>query len=595
MTSLILFIERVLCVVLFFVLFFEKSLICAQTFGPSNPGTITNSTTVGSFAWTSPNFAASSNNQHATVSNKGLTNYLSATNFGFSLPATTAITGIQLDIEKSTLSPTVVTLLNAWSAGLTKTISPGSNRMLLLIYSGENGTLRDITSLTYGGQNMTQIVEGSIVTGFAAKMEYWVLPESGIAAATNTSFVPTFAAGGVSSDVVNFYVSAVYAGVDQVLPFTSTQIFTSTSTAATLAVSPTLATTGGGMAVAAIHCGNNTTPNSTPGGTNTYSVSAGFTEVLDTYTANASAPASGICTQISQLAGVAAGTVAPSYTFAGTPNRQLVIYCNLTCVRELDNSVRLVRGGAVVGNDLANTLSPWNTVDTYTSYGSALNLWGTTWTVADINASNFGAVLSASVANGTARVDHMRITVTGASTLPVELIRFYGTVKNEKILLEWQTASEHQNKQFVIERTSTIGEFSDIGSRQGKGNSQVLNSYDFIDEAPLRGINYYRIRQEDFDGQYEYSDIIAINLAEENFSSVYPNPTNDGHFKLASEQIIQKGVYIYSSDMKLIKLVEADNHVALEISITELTDGVYYLIFNTWSGQKIKKIEKICR
>ncbi|MCU0359539.1 MAG: T9SS type A sorting domain-containing protein [Bacteroidia bacterium] len=567
----------------------------AQTFGPNNSATHTNSTSVGTFSWSNPNFVASSDNQHASVTNKGLTNYLSATNFGFSLPVTTSITGIQLDIEKSTLSPTVVTTLNGWTAGLTKTISPGSNRMLLLIYSGENGTLRDITGLTYGGQSMTQIVEGGIVTSFAAKMEYWVLLESGIAAASNTSFVPNFAAGAVSADVVNFYASAVYAGVDQMLPFTSTQIFTTSATATTLAVSPTLATTGGGMVVSAIHCGNNTTPNRTPGGTNTYSVSAGFTEVLDTYTANPTATASGICTQISQQSITAAGTVAPSYTFAGTPNRQIVIYTNLTCIRELDNSVRLVKGGLETGSNLAYTVFPWNTVDTYTSYGSSSNLWGTTWSVAEINASNFGAVLSASVSNGTARVDHMRITVTGISTLPVELIHFYGKEQGKHILLEWQTASEKQNKQFVIERMSSLGVFSEIGTRKGKGNSLVINSYEFLDDAPLAGVNYYRIRQEDFDGHYDYSKIISIHRGEETIFTVYPNPSSDGNFNLVSDQIIHEGVYIYSSDMKLIKRVEGNNSPALEISITELADGVYFLLFNTGSEQKIKKVEKFCR
>jgi len=593
--SILIIIKKPAKLWVFLILISANLKSAAQTFGPNNPATHTNSTSVGSFSWTSPNFVASSNNQHASVTNKGLTNYLSATNFGFTLPTTTSILGIQLDIEKSTLSPTVVTTLNAWSAGLTKTISAGSNRMLFFLYSGENGTLRDITGVTYGGQAMTQITEGSIVTSFAAKMEFWALLETGIAAASNTSFVPTFASGTVSSDVVNYYASAVYAGVDQTLPFTTTQIFTTSTTAAQITVSPTLATTGGGMVVAAIHCGNNTTPASTAGGTNTYSVSAGFTEVIDTYTSNASAAASGICTQISQQSIASAGTVAPSYTFAGTPNRQLVIYSNLTCIRELDNSVRLIKGGTVTGSNLAYTVGPWNTVDTYTSYGSSSNLWGTTWTPAEINASNFGAVLSASVANGTARVDHMRITVTGLSTLPVELLNFYGSEQGNKVLLEWQTASEHQNKQFVIERISSLGEFSEIGFRKGEGNSKVLNSYDFLDEDPHNGVNYYRIRQEDFDGSYEYSKTIAVSKGENDLTSVYPNPTIDGHFKLASEQIIQEGVYIYSTEMKLIKRVEANNDKELEISITELTDGVYYLIFNVGGEQKIKKVQKVCR
>ena len=573
---------------------YANNMFYAQTFGPNNPATHTNSTSVGTLSWTNPNRIASSNNQYATVVAKGLTNYLSATNFGFSLPVTTSISGIQLDIERSTLTPTVVTTLNAWTSGLTKTVSAGSNRMLLFIYSGENSVLRDITSLTYGGQAMTQIVEGSIVTSFAAKMEFWVLLNAGITSATSTAFVPTFAAGALSENA-DYYASAVYAGVDQTLPYTTTQIFTTSTTAATIVASPTLATTGGGMVVAAVHCGNNTTANSTNGATTSYLVGGGFTEVLDTYTSSPAAPNTGICTEISQQSITASGSVVPTYTFRGTPNRQLVVYTNLTCLREIDNSVRLVKSGAPIGSNLAHTVIPWNTVDTYTSYGSASNLWGTTWSVAEINATNFGAVLSASVSNGTSQVDHMRITVTGISTLPVELINFYGNQKERGILLEWQTASEHQNKQFVVERTNGLGEFTEIGFIKGQGNSKVLNSYDFTDETPLKGINYYRLRQEDFDGTYDYSETIAVIEDENNPASVYPNPSSNGHFKLAASEIIQPGVYIYSTDMKLIKTVEANNSKELDVSLTELTDGVYYLIFNSGGEQQIKKIEKFCR
>lgn len=569
----------------------------AQTFGPNSPSSGTNSTSIGTLSWTAPGNVLTSNNSYASVVAKGITNYLSATNFGFTLPVTTSITGIRLEVEKSTLTPTVVTTLNAWSAGLTKTVSAGSNRMLLFVASMENGSgARDITALTYGGQAMTQIVEGVVGTtgGFQAKMEFWVLLNSGIAAATNTLFVPTFA-GGTLTENIEYYASAVFAGVDQTLPYTSTQIYTLSGAAATLVASPTLAVTGGGMAVAAIHNGNNTTPAKAVGGTNTYLVGGGFTEILDTYTANPGFTSSGMCTEISQQSISVAGSVTPSYTFAGTSNRQIVIYANLTCLREIDNSVRLIKGGTITGNNAAFTVTPWNTTDTYISYGSSSDLWGTTWTVADINATNFGAVLSASVNNGTAQVDHMRITVTGFSTLPVELTDFYGNEKNGKVFLEWQTASEHKNKQFVIERSSGLNDFVEIGKLKGHTNSKVLNSYEFTDKAPLPGINYYRLKQEDYDGAYEYSETIAVVESGTEMFSVYPNPTYDGHFKIASEQIIQPGVYIYSDSMKLIKMIDSENSKELDLSVNELTDGIYYLVFNTGGQQKIKKLIKVCK
>lgn len=416
------FIQKRLLIVFSFVCFSKN--YNSQTFGPNNPSSGTNNASVGAFAWTSPGNVLTSNNGYASNTNKGVTNYISASNFGFLVPVTTNIDGIQLDVEKSTLSPTIVTVLNNWTAGFTKTISAGTNRMLLFMASMENGSgARSITNLRYGGQAMTKIIEGVTGTagGFQAKLEFWVLLESGISTATSTAFTATYNAVTLTENI-EYYASAVYAGVDQILPYTSTQVFTTTATGATVTVSPTLATTGGGMAVAAIHCGNNTTPASSIGGTNTFSVTSTFTETIDTYTANPSFGTSGMCTQIAHQAIASSGTVAPSYTFAGTPNRRVVIYVNLTCVAELDNSVRLVKGGTITGSNFAYTTSPWNTVDTYTSYGGPTSLWGTTWSVAEVNALNFGAVISASVNNGTARVDHMRISIYGTSTLPIELI-----------------------------------------------------------------------------------------------------------------------------------------------------------------------------
>lgn len=74
-----------------------------------------------------------------------------------------------------------------------------------------------------------------------------------------------------------------------------------------------------------------------------------------------------------------------------------------------DNSVKLYRG-SFVGNDA--TAVEWQTSDTYASYGGATDLWGTTWTPAQINASNFGVGFSATFTGlGSLSVDHIRITV----------------------------------------------------------------------------------------------------------------------------------------------------------------------------------------
>ena len=79
----------------------------------------------------------------------------------------------------------------------------------------------------------------------------------------------------------------------------------------------------------------------------------------------------------------------------------------------VDSSVKIVKGGTIGGTEKASG-SSWPTSDAYASYGSATDLWGQTWTPADINLSTFGVAIAAtaSLIAGTARIDHVRITVS---------------------------------------------------------------------------------------------------------------------------------------------------------------------------------------
>ena len=86
----------------------------------------------------------------------------------------------------------------------------------------------------------------------------------------------------------------------------------------------------------------------------------------------------------------------------------------------VDNIVKLVQGGSVAGDDKADIVTSWpSPVVAYASYGGAADLWGLAWTPAQINASNFGVVLSGSTSEATIlSVDHVRITVTYTPPTP---------------------------------------------------------------------------------------------------------------------------------------------------------------------------------
>ncbi len=113
--------------------------------------------------------------------------------------------------------------------------------------------------------------------------------------------------------------------------------------------------------------------------------------------------------------------------------------------------------------------------------------------------------------------------------VPVELVSFKGSVENGIVMLQWETASESNNKGFDIEKSFDNLTFTSIGFVPGFGTSSEKHSYTFTDAGALGAKLFYRLRQTDYDGSFEYSDVIAV----ENVLPVkavlgqnYPNPFN---------------------------------------------------------------------
>lgn len=97
--------------------------------------------------------------------------------------------------------------------------------------------------------------------------------------------------------------------------------------------------------------------------------------------------------------------------------------------------------------------------------------------------------------------------VSSGSALPVELARFDASALQGAVELSWQTWSETGNKRFVIEHSPDGIHYADIGEAPGAGTTAAPQAYVFLDKNPSPGPNYYRLRQEDFDGDSHYSEV----------------------------------------------------------------------------------------
>lgn len=111
--------------------------------------------------------------------------------------------------------------------------------------------------------------------------------------------------------------------------------------------------------------------------------------------------------------------------------------------------------------------------------------------------------------------------------MPVELTGFSGKEKNEHIQLDWTTATEHDNDYFTIRKSRDGVVFTPIGKVRGQGDSRSEVAYQFVDQHPYSGVNYYQLQQTDFDGTSTTSEMIVINRSARNAPNIFPNPATD--------------------------------------------------------------------
>jgi hypothetical protein len=100
---------------------------------------------------------------------------------------------------------------------------------------------------------------------------------------------------------------------------------------------------------------------------------------------------------------------------------------------------------------------------------------------------------------------------TPPNPLPIELILFNGSSEGNYNHITWSTASESNNDYFTVEKTIDGKSFTVVGIVGGAGNSTVRNDYTLDDNNISQVINYYRLKQTDYDGLFKYSELISIN------------------------------------------------------------------------------------
>lgn len=192
--------------------------------------------------------------------------------------------------------------------------------------------------------------------------------------------------------------------------------------------------------------------------------------------------------------------------------------------------------------------------------------------------------------------------------VPVELASFNANVNHNKITLNWITSSELNNSGFEIEKQegsqqSPVGKWERIGFVEGKGTTSETNNYSFEDKNLSSGIYKYRLKQVDFNGTFEYSNVIEVetNIPDE-FSLLqnYPNPFNpttrikysvSSNGKREMSKVSLKVFDVLGNEAAvLVDGYQSPGEYEFEFNANTLSSGIYFYRLQTTDFSETKKM-----
>jgi len=180
-------------------------------------------------------------------------------------------------------------------------------------------------------------------------------------------------------------------------------------------------------------------------------------------------------------------------------------------------------------------------------------------------------------------------TLSSNCLLPVDLLNFTSTILNKSVKLQWQTMTEINSNYFSIERSADGINFSGIGKQSAAGNSNDLTQYVFIDHTPL-STNYYRLKEVDLDGNYQYSNILLVKMQQLQPLIIMGNPVqNDLQLSINNGQSSINYLSIFDFTGRRLQSFNVQNGVQ-HTDVSSFAPGNYILQMITADGQVYDKI-----
>jgi hypothetical protein len=180
------------------------------------------------------------------------------------------------------------------------------------------------------------------------------------------------------------------------------------------------------------------------------------------------------------------------------------------------------------------------------------------------------------------------------STVPITLVNYTAKAEGKQALLKWTTATENNNKEYVVMHSTDGKNFTEIGKVTAAGNSSMMKDYFFYDRNPSLGINYYSLSQIDFDGKTIQLGVRTVNfsIANTNVINVYPNPVrNMALVEFTANQFHQ--LELTDINGKVLQRIALSNFDSQKkVDMGSLSAGIYFIKLIGNTGVESRKVVK---
>lgn len=262
-------------------------------------------------------------------------------------------------------------------------------------------------------------------------------------------------------------------------------------------------------------------------------------------------------------------------------------------VRNRTGRIIDVQGGYPHGTDYNTTVNAWPTLNsttppTDTDHDGMPDAWETA------NASNPNDASDRNIvdANGYTKLENYLNSLTTGAALPLKLLSFQGSANGQAVILAWAVNNEVGISTYIIEKSNDGISFNPIGNIKPQA-ALLAGKYSFADNQLSSAVTYYRLKIEDKDGKYFYSNILSFSSREAGKLVIHPNPVISS-FTLSHPKAVEGAeLRIVSADGKL-QLAQKVTAGAIQTSVTtvKLKSGLYWITYINNGEKASEKFEK---